>query len=113
MPFRRRRCTTWATWPRPTAGGVRPPERPPERPSGHRAGRQVRQLPFRRQFTEWRAMGAVVVIIGIALMIIIHEGAHFAAAKAYNMKATEAFFGFGPTLVKTTRGETTYGVKAF
>jgi membrane-associated protease RseP (regulator of RpoE activity) len=58
-------------------------------------------------------MGAIVVIIGIALMIIIHEGAHFAAAKAFDMKATEAFFGFGPTLVKTTRGETTYGVKAF
>jgi membrane-associated protease RseP (regulator of RpoE activity) len=58
-------------------------------------------------------MGAVVVIIGIAMMIVIHEGAHFVAAKAFNMKATEAFFGFGPTLVKVTAGETTYGVKAF
>ena len=58
-------------------------------------------------------MGAVVVIVGIAAMIVIHEGAHFAAAKAFNLKATEAFFGFGPTLLKTTRGETTYGVKAF
>ena len=57
-------------------------------------------------------MGAVVVIIGVALMIIIHEGAHFAAAKSFNMKATEAFFGFGPTLLSTTRGETEYGVKA-
>lgn len=58
-------------------------------------------------------MGAIVVIVGIALMIIIHEGAHFAAAKAFDMKATEAFFGFGPTLVGVRRGETTYGVKAF
>ncbi len=57
-------------------------------------------------------MGAIVVIVGIALMIIIHEGAHFVAAKVFNMKATEAFFGFGPTLLSTTRGETEYGVKA-
>jgi len=57
-------------------------------------------------------VSAVIVIIGIALMIIIHEGAHFVAAKWFNMKATEAFFGFGPTLVSTTKGETEYGVKA-
>lgn len=57
-------------------------------------------------------MGAVAVIIGVALMIIIHEGAHFVAAKAFNMKATEAFFGFGPTLWSVERGETEYGVKA-
>lgn len=57
-------------------------------------------------------MGAVAVIVGVALMIIIHEGAHFAAAKAFNMKATEAFFGFGPTLWSVHRGETEYGVKA-
>jgi len=57
-------------------------------------------------------MAAVVVILGVAMMIIVHEGSHFVAAKAFNMKATEAFFGFGPTLVSTTKGETEYGVKA-
>jgi membrane-associated protease RseP (regulator of RpoE activity) len=45
-------------------------------------------------------------------MIVIHEGAHFVAAKAFNMKATEAFFGFGPKLWSTRRGETEYGIKA-
>jgi RIP metalloprotease RseP len=57
-------------------------------------------------------MGPVVMIVGVLLMVIIHEAGHFIAAKAFNMKATEAFFGFGPRLWSTTRGETEYGVKA-
>lgn len=57
-------------------------------------------------------MGAAVILIGVALMIVIHEGSHFVAAKGFGMKATEAFFGFGPKLWSTRRGETEYGVKA-
>jgi len=57
-------------------------------------------------------MGPFIMIVGIILMIVIHEGGHFAAAKYFGMKATEAFFGFGPRLWSTTRGETEYGVKA-
>jgi len=57
-------------------------------------------------------VGAVIVLVGIALMIVIHEGAHFVAAKGFGMKATEAFFGFGPTLWSMRRGETEYGIKA-
>jgi RIP metalloprotease RseP len=58
-------------------------------------------------------MGALTVIIGVMSMIVIHEGAHFLAAKYFDMKATEAFFGFGPTIWSIRRGETEYGVKAF
>ena len=57
-------------------------------------------------------MGAAIMIIGVILMIVIHEGGHFVAAKAFGMKATEAFFGFGPRIWSMTRGETEYGVKA-
>ncbi len=57
-------------------------------------------------------MGPFIMIAGIVAMIVIHEGGHFLAAKAFGMKATEAFFGFGPRLWSTTRGETEYGVKA-
>jgi len=57
-------------------------------------------------------MGPAVMIIGFILMIVIHEGGHFVAAKAFGMKATEAFFGFGPKLWSMNRGETEYGVKA-
>jgi RIP metalloprotease RseP len=57
-------------------------------------------------------MGSIVVGVGIMAMIVIHEGGHFLAAKAFGMKATEAFFGFGPKLWSVKRGETEYGVKA-
>ena len=57
-------------------------------------------------------MGTAVMLIGIVLMVVIHEGAHFLAAKAFGMKATEAFFGFGPRIWSMTRGETEYGIKA-
>jgi membrane-associated protease RseP (regulator of RpoE activity) len=53
-----------------------------------------------------------VMVIGIVAMIVVHEGAHFVAAKSFGMKATEAFFGFGPRIWSTTRGETEYGIKA-
>ena len=57
-------------------------------------------------------MGPIVVIVGMLLMIVIHEAGHFIMAKVFDMKATEAFFGFGPRIWSTTRGETEYGVKA-
>lgn len=57
-------------------------------------------------------MGPFIMIVGIVLMIVIHEGGHFLAAKAFGMKATEAFFGFGPRLWSMQKGETEYGVKA-
>lgn len=57
-------------------------------------------------------MGPYLMIVGIIAMIVIHEGAHFVAAKGFGMKATEAFFGFGPKLWSMRRGETEYGVKA-
>ncbi|VAV99449.1 Membrane-associated zinc metalloprotease, partial [hydrothermal vent metagenome] len=37
---------------------------------------------------------------------------HFVAAKSFGMKATEAFFGFGPKIWSMKRGETEYGIKA-
>ena len=57
-------------------------------------------------------MGALLVIVGVIFMVVLHEGAHFVAAKSFNMKATEAFFGFGPRIWSIRRGETEYGVKA-
>ncbi|MDX2344108.1 MAG: RIP metalloprotease RseP [Acidimicrobiia bacterium] len=57
-------------------------------------------------------MGPIVVIVGMLLMVVIHEAGHFVMAKFFDMKATEAFFGFGPRLWSMTRGETEYGVKA-
>ncbi len=57
-------------------------------------------------------LGPTIIIVGFVLMVVIHEGGHFVAAKYFDMKATEAFFGFGPRLWSTRRGETEYGIKA-
>jgi membrane-associated protease RseP (regulator of RpoE activity) len=51
----------------------------------------------------------IVVILGA---IILHEFGHFLTAKAFGMKATQFFVGFGPTIWSFRRGETEYGLKA-
>ena len=56
-------------------------------------------------------MSALAVLIGLFAAIFFHEAAHFAAAKAFGMKVTEFFAGFGPRLWSFRRGETEYGVK--
>jgi membrane-associated protease RseP (regulator of RpoE activity) len=56
--------------------------------------------------------GGLIVLFGVVSMVMIHEAGHFFAAKATGMKATEFFFGFGPRLWSTKRGETEYGIKA-
>ena len=57
-------------------------------------------------------ISALTIVVGIIAMVMIHEAGHFVAAKATGMKATEFFFGFGPKLWSTQRGETEYGIKA-
>ena len=57
-------------------------------------------------------MGAAAAIMfGLFAAIFIHEAAHFATAKAFDMKVTEFFAGFGPRLWTFQRGETEYGIK--
>src|SRR5213595_2751128 len=57
-------------------------------------------------------VGIVVFVVAILLVILIHEAAHFAVAKAFKIKVEEFFFGFGPRLWSFRRGETEYGIKA-
>lgn len=58
-------------------------------------------------------MSALAIIIGLFAAIFFHEAAHFGAAKAFGMKVTEFFAGFGPRLWSIRRGETEYGIKLF
>ncbi len=58
------------------------------------------------------ALGTIGVLVGIILMIMIHEAGHFVTAKWSDMKVTEFFVGFGPRLWSRRSGETEYGVKA-
>ncbi len=56
--------------------------------------------------------GGIVMIVGLIMIVMIHETGHFVAAKAFNMKATQYFLGFGPRIWSFHRGETEYGIKA-
>jgi len=54
----------------------------------------------------------LAIIVGIVLMVMLHEFGHYITAKRAGMKVTEFFLGFGPRLWSFQRGETEYGVKA-
>jgi membrane-associated protease RseP (regulator of RpoE activity) len=54
----------------------------------------------------------LALIVGIVLMVMLHEFGHYWTAKRSGMKVTEFFVGFGPRLWSFHRGETEYGVKA-
>jgi regulator of sigma E protease len=49
---------------------------------------------------------------GFAALIILHEFGHFAMAKAVGMRVERFYLFFPPAIVKTTRGETEYGIGA-
>lgn len=57
-------------------------------------------------------LGVVVVIVGVALSIGLHEIGHLLPAKLFGVKVTQYMIGFGPTLWSKQKGETEYGVKA-
>src|SRR6185436_20029246 len=56
--------------------------------------------------------GIVLFALGILIAVCLHEAGHMGTAKAFGMKVTQYFAGFGPTLWSFRRGETEYGVKA-
>src|SRR5258708_7710335 len=56
-------------------------------------------------------VSTVLIVVGIIVMIMVHEFGHFLTAKWSGMKVTEYFLGFGPRLWSFRKGETDYGVK--
>ena len=57
-------------------------------------------------------LGVLVVGVGLALSIALHEIGHLVPAKVFGVRVTQYMVGFGPTLLSRTRGETEYGLKA-
>jgi len=57
-------------------------------------------------------LGIVVVVIGIALSIGLHEIGHLVPAKLFGVKVAQYMIGFGPTIFSRRKGETEYGIKA-
>ncbi|MGZ8578650.1 MAG: site-2 protease family protein, partial [Actinomycetota bacterium] len=60
-------------------------------------------------------MGALAIVgffVGLLGVILIHELAHYATARAYGFRVLEYFVGFGPRVWSTRRQGIEYGVKA-
>ena len=51
-----------------------------------------------------------MAILGLALLITVHEFGHFLAAKAFGMRVERFYVGFPPAAAKRTWGETEYGI---
>jgi regulator of sigma E protease len=55
---------------------------------------------------------ALLAFLGFALLIILHEAGHFAAAKAVGMRVERFSLFFPPLLGRVRRGETEYAIGA-
>ncbi|MGK7927759.1 MAG: RIP metalloprotease RseP, partial [Spirulina sp.] len=57
---------------------------------------------------------SVLAAIGVlALLIVVHELGHFAAARLQNIHVNRFSIGFGPVLVKYQGSQTEYAIRAF
>jgi membrane-associated protease RseP (regulator of RpoE activity) len=57
-------------------------------------------------------VGVLIIVVGLAVSIGLHEIGHLVPAKLFGVKVTQYMIGFGPTIWSKRRGETEYGVKA-
>ncbi|MBA2297185.1 MAG: site-2 protease family protein [Actinobacteria bacterium] len=57
-------------------------------------------------------MSIFISIVGLGLLILIHEAGHFFVARAVGMNPRKFYLGFPPALAKTTRNGIEYGVGA-
>ena len=57
-------------------------------------------------------LGILIVLIGLAVSIGLHEIGHLIPGKLFGVKVTQYMIGFGKTLWSRKKGETEYGVKA-
>lgn len=57
-------------------------------------------------------LGVLIILVGVAVSIGLHEIGHLVPAKLFGVKVTQYMIGFGKTVWSTRRGETEYGIKA-
>lgn len=55
-------------------------------------------------------MSVLAAILGLALLIVLHEAGHFLAARLCGMRVERFSIGFGKALVSFKRGDTTYQI---
>jgi membrane-associated protease RseP (regulator of RpoE activity) len=56
-------------------------------------------------------LGTALFALAILVSVSLHEAGHMGTAKAFGMKVSRYFVGFGPTLWSVKKGETEYGIK--
>jgi regulator of sigma E protease len=57
-------------------------------------------------------MSITIAILGLAVLILLHEAGHFFVARAVGMSPRRFYLGFPPALVKIKRKGTEYGIGA-
>ena len=57
-------------------------------------------------------IGIVLMVVGLAVSIALHELGHLVPAKKFGVRVGQYMIGFGPTLWSRRIGETQYGFKA-
>lgn len=57
------------------------------------------------------ALGILIIVLGLAISIALHEIGHLLPAKLFGVKVTQYMIGFGRTIWSRKKGETEYGVK--
>jgi membrane-associated protease RseP (regulator of RpoE activity) len=62
--------------------------------------------------TLWFIVGVLVLVVGLAVSIGLHEWGHYFPAKKFGVAIHKFMIGFGPTLWSVKRGDTEFGVKA-
>ena len=83
------------------------------RPDGRRTGARSERAArggLARPRGGGAGMGVVAAILGLAILVMIHEAGHFFAARAVGMTPRKFYLGFGPPIAKTTRGGVEYGI---
>lgn len=58
-------------------------------------------------------MTIIYALIMFCILVLVHEGGHFIAAKSVGVKVNEFSVGMGPVLLKKIKGETQYSVRLF
>jgi membrane-associated protease RseP (regulator of RpoE activity) len=56
-------------------------------------------------------LGVVIIAVGLAVSIGLHEIGHLVPAKLFGVKVTQYMIGFGSTIWSRKKGETEYGVR--
>jgi len=55
-------------------------------------------------------MSIAIALLGLGLLILVHEGGHFVASLAVGLRPRRFYIGFPPPLVKTRRKGIEYGI---